>query len=86
MVCVGTDHGPVSFLPGRWVADPAFTYTAQNLDVVFTNLSTGTFPLDYQWDFGDGITSTAISPLHTYALSGTYTVTLTAVELCGTGI
>ena len=64
----------------------AFTYTAQNLDVAFTNLSTGTFPLDYQWDFGDGITSTATSPLHTYALSGTYTVTLIAADLCGTGI
>ena len=27
------------------------------------------------WDFGDGATSTALEPLHTYAVGGTYTVT-----------
>lgn len=30
----------------------------------------------YAWDFGDGGTSTQVRPEHTYALSGTYTVTL----------
>jgi PKD repeat protein len=30
----------------------------------------------YAWDFGDGETSTQVRPEHTYALSGTYTVTL----------
>jgi hypothetical protein len=30
----------------------------------------------YAWDFGDGETSTEATPVHTYALSGTYTVTL----------
>lgn len=49
----------------------------------FTNTSTGT-ELTYQWDFGDG------SPIvndtnttHTYASSGTYTVTLTTTGVCG---
>ncbi|MCX8113247.1 MAG: PKD domain-containing protein [Bacteroidia bacterium] len=32
----------------------------------------------WQWDFGDGTTSTAAGPQHVYASSGTYTVTLTA--------
>lgn len=32
----------------------------------------------YLWDFGDGITSTAIDPIHSYSDSGTYTVTLIA--------
>lgn len=30
----------------------------------------------YQWDFGDGTTSTEAEPKHTYADEGTYTVTL----------
>lgn len=32
------------------------------------------------WNFGDGNTSNLQSPLHTYALPGTYTVTLTATS------
>ena len=30
----------------------------------------------YQWQFGDGQTATGANPIHTYAESGTYTVTL----------
>jgi hypothetical protein len=30
----------------------------------------------YAWDFGDELTSTEAKPVHTYAVSGTYTVTL----------
>lgn len=32
--------------------------------------------LNYQWTFGDGNSSTQTNPLHTYATSGTFTVTL----------
>jgi PKD repeat protein len=41
----------------------------------------------YLWDFGDGGTSTAANPTHTYASEGDYTVTLTVTdndELTGT--
>ncbi len=46
--------------------------------VVLTNTTTGTPPLSYLWDLGDGITSTLEHPTHTYAAAGTYTVTLWA--------
>jgi PKD repeat protein len=38
-------------------------------------------PVTVEWDFGDGETSTALSPCaHTYADPGTYTVTFTATD------
>ncbi len=40
----------------------------------------------YQWDFGDGITSTLPNPTHTYVATGTYTVVLTASNLCGSDV
>jgi PKD repeat protein len=36
--------------------------------------------LQYDWDFGDGYTGIGVSPSHTYAASGTYTVTLIVVD------
>ncbi|MGC8959585.1 MAG: PKD domain-containing protein, partial [Chloroflexia bacterium] len=34
----------------------------------------------------DGVTSTLEHPTHTYALAGTYTVTLTAAGRCGADV
>lgn len=42
----------------------------------FTNTSTFTGNATYLWDFGDGNTSTAANPSHTYASSGNYAVYL----------
>ncbi|MEM7550565.1 MAG: PKD domain-containing protein [Bacteroidota bacterium] len=44
--------------------------------VNFTNLSTGPDPLIYNWDFGDGATSSERDPAHTYSSPGTYLVRL----------
>jgi len=39
--------------------------------------------LSYAWDFGDGTTSTVISPTKRYAQNGSYTVTLTVSDQFG---
>ncbi|MGB5138684.1 MAG: S8 family serine peptidase, partial [Candidatus Zixiibacteriota bacterium] len=67
------------------VANFSGTPTSGNapLSVTFTNSSTGTGPLTYAWTFGDGGTSTAASPVYSYANPGTYTVSLTTTNACG---
>lgn len=40
-------------------------------------------PVSYQWNFGDGASSSEAKPQHTYANPGVYTVTLTATDECG---
>ena len=54
---------------------------AAPLAVSFTDTSTGA-PTTWAWDFGDGGTSTAQNPSHTFA-AGSYTVTLTASNAGG---
>ncbi|UEG49802.1 PKD domain-containing protein [Ferruginibacter lapsinanis] len=49
----------------------------------FQNTSTGTGSLTYQWNFGDGSTSTEESPLHTYTTGGSYTVRLITTNTSG---
>lgn len=58
-------------------SDEPNTYIINCADytVQFRNTSTGGF--NYQWDFGDGSPiSTGFEPIHTYADTGTYVVTL----------
>lgn len=50
---------------------------ANQLQVVFDNESEGAPPLTFQWEFGDGATSTQDSPIHDYNQQGTFQVRLT---------
>ncbi|MFN4285005.1 MAG: PKD domain-containing protein [Lacibacter sp.] len=52
-------------------------------NLTFENQSTGTFAPTYQWSFGDGGTSTAASPVRSYADTGTYLVQLIVREAIG---
>ncbi len=51
--------------------------------VNFTNGSGGAGPLTYLWSFGDGGTSTAATPGHTYTGTGIYTVKLVVTDAHG---
>ena len=58
-----------------------FSYTAPQLckppeTINFTNLSTGPGVLSYEWQFGDGGTSTAANPSYTYLTGGSFNITL----------
>jgi PKD repeat protein len=52
------------------------------LTVDFSDLSTNS-PTSWSWTFGDGGTSTAQNPSHTYTSAGNFTVSLTATNPCG---
>ena len=77
--CTGQMQLPITVQPSPV---PVFTVSDNCLDfpATFTEnstITTGTIT-NYDWDFGDGNTSTAQNPgSHQYASDGTYTVTLT---------
>ena len=66
------------------VANFSGTPTSGNapLNVSFTDSSTNS-PTSWSWTFGDGGSSTAQNPSHTYSTAGNYTVTLTATNAAG---
>jgi PKD repeat protein len=59
----------------------AFDFTTSGLSVNFTDRSTDNGSITARsWSFGDGGTSTATNPTHTYAAAGAYNVTLTVTD------
>lgn len=61
---------------------PSFPYGCTPFDVQFTDASVPTSApiVSWQWSFGDGNTSTARNPGHTYVNPGVYTVRLTVTD------
>lgn len=63
--------------PANPIASFQFAVSTTNyLEVTFTNFSQNA--TSYEWNFGDGQTSTEANPVHTYTAAGDYTVVLTA--------
>lgn len=46
----------------------------------YVQVSGGFSPYSYEWDFGDGTTSTSEAPTHAYKADGSYTVALTVTD------
>jgi gliding motility-associated-like protein len=72
----------VEILPAlRAVFNASQTILCRETDPVqFTNSSSGPGTLSYLWDFGDGTTSTDITPSHVYNKKGIFTVKLTVTS------
>jgi PKD repeat protein len=66
---------PVGLAECNLRADFAFFRNINANSLTFENRSGGT-PTSYFWDFGDGVTSSARNPRHTYAKPGFYLVIL----------
>lgn len=58
-----------------------FTFATNSLHVSFTNRSVG--GTTFLWNFGNGITSTESNPTIAYTTTGTYLVSLTVTNHCG---
>ena len=73
----------VTFYNDVWISGNSDTAIQHSASVIRDTLATFSTPLSsynvasYQWQFGDGQTATGANPIHTYAESGTYMVTLT---------
>ncbi len=69
--------------PNIVVASPQTFYCSAPATVNFTNNTTGTTPITFQWDFGDGQQGSGTTPSHTYGSTGVYTVTVIATDANG---
>jgi PKD repeat protein len=83
-------HADMSSVAVTVNAPPSATATASTtagnvpLTVGFTGTaSAGTAPYTYAWTFGDGGTSTAQNPSHTYTVAGAYQAVLSVTDAAG---
>ncbi|HRP90971.1 MAG TPA: GEVED domain-containing protein [Edaphocola sp.] len=82
--CVSTDDIDIDWFNDATVDGfnfvPRFEINPKRVDFAPINPQDVT---NYLWDFGDGVTSTAMEPSHIYANEGFYTVSLTVSNHCG---
>lgn len=61
----------------------SFSSSGSGLTHTFTYSGTTSGMDSVRWNFGDGIASTVLSPIHTFSAAGTYTVCVTVYTNCG---
>jgi len=89
-----TALGLLTFISGCSLLGPVAEFQADQTEgdlpfsVTFNDMSdvAGDQILSWNWDFGDGETSTARNPVHVYTERGTYNVRLRIVTARGTGV
>jgi PKD repeat protein len=77
-------RSPVGITVNTAVPTAVFNFTENNNTVNCNNLSQN--GNTYLWDFGDGSSSNLLNPSHTYTSNGSYIITLTVTNACGTDI
>ncbi len=78
--CVGTQEVTIS----EFINTPEsqFSFSATQAMFEFTNESSGN-PSTFEWNFGDGNTSTEENPTHEYLENGAYNICLKITNECG---
>ena len=83
------DPNVIAITPDTFSLDPVSRFTSNSpvgnpsIAIIFMDTSLNN-PTSWDWDFGDGLgTSTLQNPTYSYANPGTYTVTLTTTNACG---
>jgi len=66
------------------VPSGGFSFDEDMTTITFNNSTSNA--TSFEWDFGDGNTSTDENPVHTYDFGGIYTVTLIATNDCGSKV
>lgn len=81
--CLVTVTGPPAEAPAlaQCSASPSTAGVGQTVN--FSATVSGTRPIEFAWDFGDGATANTLTATHQYSEIGTYTATLTATNEAG---
>ncbi len=65
------------------LAEVLVSYELNQAPATFQFSSNASLITNYNWNFGDGVTSTEVNPLHTFTTNGSYTVQLIVEGPCG---
>jgi len=65
------------------LANVSVSYQINQAPATYQFSSNASLITNYNWNFGDGVTSTEANPLHTFTANGTYTVQLVGEGPCG---
>ncbi len=81
--CADSVRRSVNVIPKPTISFSATNRSACEPPLTVNFVNTGTPVVSYFWDFGDGATSTATNPSHTYTSYGSFNVKLVATNASG---